>query len=290
MSRSTVGVPRRTFVAALGGMAAAAVTSAFGRPRPAPSQPSAPSPYDELVLADKPALYYQHLDDSGRWFEVVRGNHGTFPAGHGHARLPDGERAPLFDGHRQHALMPPIIEAGPSSSPKQWTVECWVRFDATRFPRPQENQYVQWMGVGDTSGYDKGNREWLARVYNASDGKEDRSQWVSGYASSWHGQGLACGQAYTEGWKAGTWHHYVFVVDRENRRVGLWWDGRQARGWVSMEPYGTELDHRGAPLRVGTRDHKSYLLGAVGKVATYTHQLSPERIAAHHARLATSPQ
>jgi hypothetical protein len=37
-----------------------------------------------------------------------------------------------------------------------------------------------------------------------------------------------------------------------------------------------------APFRVGTRDLASYFKGAIGKVAIYLHELTPERIATHY--------
>ena len=40
-----------------------------------------------------------------------------------------------------------------------------------------------------------------------------------------------------------------------------------------------------APLRVGTRDFASYFQGAIGKVALYLRELTPQQIASHHTAM-----
>lgn len=280
---------RRRLLAATGAGAIAAATplTASASTTPLRNGPVSSS-YDALILDHQPKHYYQHVDlTTGRWVDVIRGNHGRFPDGYGLDLTPNGELVPHFDGRGQHAEMAPSIYAGPSSARSAWTVECWVRFDTGTFPSVQGGLYVHWMGVGDRSGYNTGNHEWVARVYNSHTSpplERARDRWVSGYAVSWHGQGLGCGQAHTDGWDVGDWHHWVFVVDHTTRKVALWFDGEQAHGWVSMDApkYETDLDYRRGPLRVGTRDHKSYLRGAVTKVATYTYKLSPSRIREHY--------
>ena len=39
---------------------------------------------------------------------------------------------------------------------------------------------------------------------------------------------------------------------------------------------------RDAPLRIGTSNLESFFQGGIGKVAVYSHELSPERIARHY--------
>jgi hypothetical protein len=244
------------------------------------------SSYDSLVLAHRPKLYYQYVSEQGIWVNTAPyGKDGRFPAGYGLEVLPNGERVPHFDGQAQFAEMPPTRFAGPTSAASAWTVECWVKFDSVAMPNAQaDGIYVHWMGVGTKSSPTLGNHEWVARVYNDETGSVNRPRWVSGYAVKWTGGGLGCGQAYTDGWTPGTWHHYVFIIDHTTRKVGLWWDGVQAHGWVSMDDpkYMIELAYKGAPLRVGTRDFNSFLQGSVGKLATYTYKLSPARIAEHY--------
>jgi hypothetical protein len=248
------------------------------------------SSYDTLIRAHEPKLYYQHVDEQGLWIDVIRGQHGTFPAGYGLEPTSNRELFPHFDGIGQYAEMAPSVLNGPLSAAAAWTVECWVKFDSAAMPNAQavsddvDGIYVHWMGVGTKSSPTLGNHEWVARVYNDETGSVDRPRWVSGYAVSWTGGGLGCGQAHTDGWNAGTWHHYVFIVSHVTRKVGLWWDGEQAHGWVSMDDpkYMIDLEHHGAPLRVGTRDLRSFLQGSVGKLATYTYALSPERIRQHY--------
>lgn len=283
---------RRTLLAGLGAVtAASALPRAASAATPRLSYPIGSS-YDTLILSHKPKLFYQYVNEQGVWVNTAPyGGNGTFPVGYGMDVLANGERVPHFDGLRQYAEMPPTRYAGPTSAASAWTVECWVKFDNAAMPNAQavsddvDGIYVHWMGVGTKSSPTLGNQEWVARVYNDRTGSVNRPRWVSGYACSWTGGGLGCGQAYTDGWESRTWHHYVFIVDHVTRKVGLWWDGVQAHGWVSMDDpkYMIDLAYKGAPLRVGTRDLKSFLQGSVGKLATYTYKLSPARIAEHYA-------
>ena len=39
-----------------------------------------------------------------------------------------------------------------------------------------------------------------------------------------------------------------------------------------------------SPLRIGTRDFSSFFQGAVGKVAIYDHELTPQQIQSHTRR------
>lgn len=248
------------------------------------------SSYDALIRDHQPKHYYQHLDtDAGRWIDVIRGQDGVFPAGYGSQLLPNGEVAPHFDGLGQYAEMGDSSYFGPAGAASYWTVECWVRFDTDHFPRSQTGDlYVHWMGKGEHGGRNDGDHEWVTRVYNGDTGSVDRDKWVSGYTVSWHGHEneptLACGQAYTGGWQVGAWHHLVYITDHINRRVGIWWDGQQAHGWVSMDAPKYDIEARNgiAPLRVGTRDFKSFLLGSVAKLAFYTYGLSEQRIREHY--------
>lgn len=279
------GVTRRGLLAGAGlaGVGVALPATATGAPASAGLAPVSSS-YDTLVLSHQPQHYFQRLDvDAGQWIDVVRARHATFPDGYGSDVLANGELVPHFDGHGQYAEAGDSSYFGPAGAASQWTVECWFRPDTLQFPNDQADIYVHWMGKGDGSGA-AGRHEWTARMYNqVTPGvTPPRPNWVSGYVFSAPG-GIGCGQAYTGGLDARTWHHYVFVVDHLDRRVALWFDGTQAHGWVSMDAYDITVTNGTAPLRIGTRDFASFFQGAVGKLAFYTRQLSPERIAEHYA-------
>ncbi|MFG3422622.1 LamG-like jellyroll fold domain-containing protein [Micromonospora sp. NPDC049460] len=249
------------------------------------------STYDDAVLADDPVVYVG-----------VDGVSGTDLAGRGHAlryvgapatgALPNGDTVAVFDGVAQYAE---IADADDLSVPGLGGIlvlEAWVRPDALEQPGAQpspDGPYVHFIGKGTT-----GSHEYAARMYSRS--AAARPNRVSGYVfnsagglgagSYWQG-GMRSGGGTVPPLRAGEWFHYVLKIDTVDVCRDGWGTVRLYRNGVPMDsdtlgpPYHVIPSGGPAPLRIATRDHRSYFRGAIGKLAVYA-ALPDTRIMAHH--------
>ena len=244
--------------------------------------------YDKTVLSHQPKHFYPAL--SGQtWPDSIGDADGRFFNGRGESTMPDGSVAPHFDGATQWARMPDRSAFGPAGAATAWTVTCWVRPRVLRQVNDRSEGYVHWIGK---------KNEWLSRIYNDNamkDGEPYRQNWLSCYVFDPDEQ-FGAGQRYEDGFQAREWLHVAFVVRTDERRqCGLFVNGRQSRGWASLEDNegSVQFDVRPinttAPLIVG-RDStlgsdgkpRSWFRGAVGKPAFFTYDLSAYGVSAEY--------
>lgn len=240
-------------------------------------------PYDAQILLDSPSGYWPQLTPHAFLAaDLAGGNHGQIHGSPAVSNLPNGEYALQFDGEQDYLEIPdhPALSTATTG---EITIEAWMRPDVLSFENDEKAGYVHWMGKGEPD-----QHEWVSRMYSL-DNTVDRENRISGYQFNIDG-GLGAGSYYQEPIEAGEWLHYVLVINSNASVEGfpagytklfingelvdqdsLIFDG------VLMEP-----ERGNAPMRVGTRDFGSFFEGAVGKIAIYDHELSQDRISAHH--------
>jgi len=244
------------------------------------------SAYDSAVLQDGPVAFWR-LSQPGSSSEaaVVGGLTGTYAGTRTATTLPNGEPATAFDGATGYFEVADNAKLSPATT-GEFTLEAWMRPDTLEFTHTQGSGYVHWMGKGET-----GQHEYVARMYSLTN-TENRPNRISGYLFNNTG-GLGAGSYFQDAITAGTWIHYVLVINANakstaypNGYTKIYRDGvlrdqddLSISGTVIVPTDGT------APFRVGTRDFLSYFQGAAGKVAVYNEELPAARIAAHHAAM-----
>src|SRR5262249_56116440 len=111
---------------------------------------------------------------------------------------------------------------------------------------------------------------------------------ICGYM--WKADGGEGGGAYfEEPLTAGKWIHVVAVyepVTKPNAGVLIYRDGVLKKGPPSKgtlySTYNIKPKRGNAPLRLGTRDLASFLIGGLDEVAIYARVLTPAEIQHHH--------
>lgn len=250
-----------------------------------------PSAYERAVLASAPAAYWRLDESSG---PVARD-----ATGHGHdarylGRPGFGQRGAIpSDADRAVGLRGPRtisyleirdrVEFSIATSGRGLTVEVWMRPDLLDFRGEGSNHYVHWLGKGDT-----GRQEWGFRFYTR---RSERPNRISAYA--WNPDGKLGAGAYDEGPLApGAWVYLVATFDDPRgpqAQVRLYKNGQASphnnSPGTRYRNYGITPLHGPAPLRLGTRDLRSFLSGGLDEVAVYPRVLGADEIL-HHWRAA----
>lgn len=240
--------------------------------------------YDAEVLRDQPQAYWTMANTaSGSEPDLSgAGRKGTYVGSPARTTLPNGTAGATFDGSGQYLEIADAAALSPAGS-GVITIEAWIRPDVLQFGNEEGTGYVHWLGKGESDNY-----EYVARMYSA-DNAEDRPNRISGYAFNKNG-GLGAGSYFQDDIRAGTWIHYVLVIN--SKAAG----GDYPHGYTKVFRDGVLRDQddlsingrviaptRGsAPLRVGTSNLESFFEGGIGKVAVYDSELSPDRIARHY--------
>ncbi|MEV4020969.1 FG-GAP-like repeat-containing protein [Nonomuraea angiospora] len=284
---------RRRLLAA--GMSAVLVAASMCLPHPAAASSGGLSAYDKLVLSHRPVAYWRLSHPSqGTEADRTGNNHtGTFHGVTSTVRLPNQDGASVFNGSSGNFEIPTAKQFHISTTGK-FTVEAWIRPHTLQFPDEEQTGYVYFMGKGTKSG-SGGDREWAGRMYS-NDNDEDRPNRISGYAWNLDG-GYGAGAYFQVPVKVNEWIHYAVTFDTTEGTYG------KVRIYRNGVPAGTDnLAYRpgtadevivkprpgSAPVRVGTRDGKSYFKGAVGKFAIYDRALSEAELRSHHAAMTGS--
>jgi hypothetical protein len=266
----------------LWGLLAALALGAVGATRAAAAQASS---YDQLIRSDNPAIYLaMSSPGSGRETDLSgRGHTGTYqPAGRypTRSRLPNGDPVAVFDGATQYLEVPDANDLSVTSR-GELTIEAWIRPDTLQFPAQEGSGYVHFLGKGAPD-----QHEYVARMYSKVN-DEARPNRISGYAFNPAG-GFGSGSYFQVPVRAGEWILVDIVINTNNTSAAY------PTGYVKIFRNGQLTDTTGlnqfdvvprngtAPLRIGTRDFASYFQGAVGKVALYLHELTPDQMLWHH--------
>jgi len=172
------------------------------------------------------------------------------------------------------------------TSGKGLTVEVWMRPDALEFTTEEEG-YIHWLGKGESD-----RHEWALRFYRKSSERPNR---ISAYIWNPSG-GLGAGAYFQDVVETKKWLHIVATYDPGDKTNPMAGVSIYKNGQLRMSPSTSPaarykqydiLPAQGtAPLRFGTRDLKTFLVGALDEVAIYPRVLSSTEILAHY-KLAT---
>jgi hypothetical protein len=249
---------------------------------------SNPSLYDREVLADRPVLFLTmgHAESTTETDQSGHENSGAyFPRDHiaKATVMPNGDGAAAFDGYKQYLE---VRDHDSLSIPTTGylTFEAWIRPDVLDFPVVHSDDYVHWAGKGES-----GEHEYVFRMYSLNNDVE-RPQRISCYAYNLGG-GLGAGSAFQEPVAVGEWVHVTAVYNTKELSpvnptgfTRIYKNG-ELRDTSPLLDYQIIPRNGEAPLRVGTRDLKSFFKGAIGKVAIYDYELPAKRVRAHYERM-----
>jgi hypothetical protein len=149
------------------------------------------------------------------------------------------------------------------------SVSAWMRPDALTFPNSESTGYVHWMGKGEA-----GQQEWTFRMYNEmTTDVPPRPNRISFYVFSPQGhQGV--GSYFQEPVQAGEWIHVVGIADGQTSSIyknGVLKQSQSYAGIITPQ-------HGTAPLRMATRDFKSFFLGAIRGVRIWNRVLTSSEV------------
>jgi hypothetical protein len=181
-----------------------------------------------------------------------------------------------FDGLQTYVEIPDSPDFSVATT-GQLTVSAWIRPETIQpgtltFPTTEggAESYVHWMGKGEAH-----QQEWTFRIYSA-DNTVGRANRISFYLFNVAG-GIGVGSHYQDPAnpvQAGVWVHVVGAVDTE--RTYIYINGTLIESNVysgSITP-----EHGTAPLRIGTRDFRSYFDGQICEVRLWNRALSAAEI------------
>lgn len=256
-----------------------------GRHESITASPAA-SAYAKRVLEKKPCGYWRLgekagpaiIDASGSGHDgttqgaVVFGQKGMLDR--------EADTALVFDGKAACVEIPSHASFSQPTSGAGFTVEAWMRPDVLEFTGEGEDGYIHWLGKGEA-----GKMEWAFRFYPKKSSRPNR---VSAYIFN-NGPGLGSGAYVEEDIKTGKWMHIVAVFDpgdASNPKAGvsIYKDGKLAGNPANSpgalyKAYEIKPVAGDAPLRLGTRDKKSFFTGALDEVAIYPRALTAREVA-----------
>lgn len=256
----------------------------------APLRVNAGRAYAQTVLAKRPVAYWRLGEQSGPTaVDAAPHSHdGTYRGapifGEPGAIRDDADGAVRLDGRHDYVEISDSIHFSQPASGHGLTVEAWMRPDALTFDGQTDAHYVHWLGKGDA-----GDTEWSLRFYSAD--SPTRPNRISAYIWNAAG-GEGAGAYFQDELVAGRWIHIVACYDPGDRSdplagVSIYRDGvlragpRRSRG-ARYASYAIVATHGAAPLRLGTRDLRSFLRGGLDDVAVYPRVLSADEVAENY--------
>jgi hypothetical protein len=276
---------RRQFLAVTGatGLTTCGVTRALCA--------AAVSNYEKAVLAKEPVGYWrlgeakgqEALDSSANRHQGVY--HGAPVFRERGALKDDPNTAIKLDGKGSYVEIADHKNFSQPTSGKGLTVEVWVRPDVLEFDGETTDPHVHWLGKGEAA-----HQEWGFRFYSK---KSKRPNRISAYIWSPTG-GLGAGAYFEDELKPGEWIHVVACYDPGDAltkgkpgvhiyKNGVHRGGPPSAGTLYDNPrWHIKPAHGPAPVRLGTRDRKSFLTGGLDEVAIYPRVLTAREIAENY--------
>ena len=193
-------------------------------------------------------------------------------------RPPDTAVYLRFSGDQQYAEIPSAPDL--SFGSEGFTVSAWLNPETLEFRHSEGSGYVYWIGKGE-----RGQQEWAMRMYSLKNRENPpRPNRISFYLFNLDG-GLGEGSYFQETVRREDWI-LVTAVAKDGETV-IYRNGEYVRCDEYNGPKGhgcqshKERIHpmRGsAPLRLGTRDLKSYFQGGLSQVRIWNRALGAEEI------------
>jgi hypothetical protein len=240
------------------------------------------SAYDRRILSDAPILYLtMATPESGAERDQGGRGHTAQYAGTlaSTAALPNGDLCARFDGRTQYLEVPDADDLSMTTT-RRLTIEAWMRPDVLELPTQEGSGYVHWMGKGES-----GQHEYVLRLYSLTNA-ESRPSRISGYAFNLAGN-LGSGSYFQDAVTAGEWIHVAVAFNLDDLptetppgSVKIYKNG-VLRDTTPLSQFQVVPANGTAPLRIGTRDRRSFFPGAIGKVALYDRELNAATLLAH---------
>ncbi len=187
----------------------------------------------------------------------------------------------VFDGIDDYIEIPDNPDFSVATT-SQLSVSSWLRPDTLTFPISQSTGYIHWLGKGKP-----GQQEWVFRMYNEqTTDHPPRPNRISFYVFNLAG-GEGIGSYVQEPVTVGEWIHVVGTADGEVTAIyknGEFKDCDRYTGSGSgpCNNYPPNLwitPQRGnSPLRIGTRDLKSFFLGGIREVRIWNRALTANEV------------
>jgi len=250
--------------------------------------------YQQRVLAKGPVAYWR-FDDHGQGARDLTG-HGH--AGAYHGRIAFDRPGVLssepgvsigLNGVDAFVEIPDSDAFSQPTSSQGLTVEAWVRPDVLTFSGQTPQHYVHWLGKGEP-----GQFEWGFRFYSKESPRPNRLSayiWNRSGQPGVHNEGA--GAYFQDPVQPGAWIHVVACYDpgdAGNPRAGVsiykngtFRAGPSTSRGARYASYDIHPAHGAAPLRLGTRDRRSFLAGGLGEVAIYPRVLNRNEIWENYA-------
>ena len=280
---------RRGLLEAIG--PAAVVALSLSKPAAAATPPR----YHQRVLAKKPSAYWR--------FEERAGPTAGDSAGHAHPGIYRGgvafrqpgaihtepDEAIELNGVDAFVEVPDSAVFSQPTSRRGLTVEAWFRPDRLAFPGQTDAHYIHWLGKGQA-----GEFEWGFRFYSKESPRPNRvSAYIWNPTTGPGGSNEGAGAYFQDEARAGVWIHVVACYDpgdasNPDAGVSIYKNG-VLRGGPGTSPgaryasYDIHSVHGSAPVRLGTRDLGSFLVGGLDDVAIYPRVLSAGEILDNYA-------
>ena len=271
---------RREFLVATGAAGLGALSLA------SPSSGAPPSKYRQRVLAKHPVAYWRLGERKGPTaLDATKNGHdGTF---HGTptyretgAIQHDPDTAIKLDGLRSYVEAPDSQDFSQPASGRGLTVEAWIRPDTLVFKGETDDPHIHWLGKGEAGCY-----EWGFRFYSKESSK--RSNRISAYI--WNPVGdQGAGAYFQDALTVGQWIHVVATYDPGDTtnptagvsvyKNGVLRGGPATQHQALYRAYKIMPLHGSAPVRLGTRNLKGFLIGGLDEVAIYPRVLTAHEI------------
>jgi len=242
--------------------------------------------YPQRVLGKHPVGYWRLNEMAGPVAHDAANSHHD---GAYHGGVAFGQRGP-GRGLRGSAIglngMDAFVEVANSDAFSQGTsgrglsVEAWVRPDRLEFGGQTDENYVHWLGKGQS-----GEFEWGFRFYSRHSSRPNRiSAYIWNPTSAPGVRNEGAGAYFQDDVQPGAWLHVVACFDPGDASdarsgVSIYKDGVLRHGPASSRGarYSSYqiVPRRGlAPVRLGTRDQGSFLAGGLAEVAIYPRVLT----------------
>lgn len=241
--------------------------------------------YRQKVLAKSPVAYWRLGEFKGQTAmdETSNGHNGNFYGtpiyGEPGAIRDDPNTAIKLDGQHSYVEIADDQRFSQPTSGRGLTVEAWLRPDSLIFDGETNDPHIHWLGKGETNQY-----EWAFRFYSRESSRPNR---ISAYIWNPAG-GLGAGAYFQDILTAGEWLHVVACFapgDQSDPKAGVAiYKNGVLRGGPETHPgalyrsYNIVPVHGNAPVRFGTRDQKSFLIGGLDEVAIYPRVLNAAEI------------
>ncbi len=250
------------------------------------------SKYEKAVLAKKPVAYWR-LDEAmgpDALDSTKHGHDGTYqgtPTFQERGAIKgDANTAVKLDGNRSYIEIPNHKDFSQPTSGKGLTIEVWLRPDLLDFEGETDDPYIFWLGKGEAK-----QQEWGLRFYSSK--SKDRPNRISAYIFNPEG-GLGAGAYFQDKLTVGEWIHVVACFDPGDANTkgagvhiyknGVLRLGPPAPGTLYNNPqWQIKPVHGAAPLRLGTKDRNTFLVGGLDEVAIYPRVLTAKEILGNYS-------